>query len=75
MGRAVTVLFAIALLLIVGSFASFYISSQQETEEFPGWPDVPSEMTTLDWFGMILLGFAGAMAFAAYRLYSQEAEK
>jgi uncharacterized membrane protein len=32
-------------------------------------------MTTLDWFGIVLLVFAGAMAFAAYRLSSQRTEK
>jgi len=74
MGRAVKILFAIALLLTLGSCASFYISSKQETEEFSIWSDPPSEMTTLDWFGVMLLVLAGAMAFAAYRLYSQETE-
>ena len=75
MGRAVEVLVAISLLLSFGSCASFYISSNQETEEFSIWSGAPSEMTTLDWFAIMLLVLAGAMAFAAYRLSSQETEK
>ena len=75
MGRAVKVLVAIALLLSLGSCASFYISSKQEAEKFSLWSGGSSEMTTLDLFGIVLLVFAGAMAFAAYRLSSQETEK
>ena len=74
MGRAVKMLAAIASLLTLGSCVSFYISTKQETEGFSIWSDPSSEMTTLDWFGVMLLVVAGAMAFAAYRHYSQETD-
>ena len=75
MGRAIKTLIALAILLALGSCVSFYVSSQQETEEFPLWSGVPKEMTLWDWFGIVLLVFAGAIAFAALRLYSQDIEE
>ena len=75
MSRAAKVIAAISLLLSLSSCMSFYISNKQEAGRFPIWLGTPSEITSLDLFGIILLVLAGAMAFAAYRLSSQETEK
>ena len=72
MNRAFKVLVGITCLLTLGSCVSFYVSTQQGTEEYTLWSDVPLEMTFWDWLGIILLILSGAVAFAAYRLWSQE---
>lgn len=71
MSKAIKILLAIASLMLLGSCASFFISSQQE-DQFSLWSGAPTPMTLWNWLGIILLALASALALAAHKLYRQD---
>jgi hypothetical protein len=75
MSTAAKVLLAVSLLLCFGSCMSFYLSGERQTQEFTLWSDTPSEMTFLDWLGIVLIVIGVSLGMAAYKLDANENRK